>query len=291
MDTNSSAPANEIHHARSKRAADGNIDDNIVIRALCAVNLHSPDLATFVTTTTKTKIKQIMKLRILLCSLLAAGLATGVTAIAKEEKNLEAQAKVAKADAEKIALTKAPGGTIKESALEEENGKLIWSFDITMPDAKDITEVQVDAKTGEVVAVDKETPADQEEEAKEEAKEGKEKKGTKLEAQAKITKAEAEKIALTKAPGGAIKEGELEEENDKLIWSFDITLPDTKDITEVQVDAKTGEIVAVDKETPADQEKEAKEEAKEGKEKKEKKGEKKGKKSDKDDDDEKEEKN
>ena len=56
-----------------------------------------------------------MKLRILLCSLLAAGLATGVTAIAKEEKNLEAQAKVARADAEKIALNKAPGvGVVRE---------------------------------------------------------------------------------------------------------------------------------------------------------------------------------
>ena len=106
-------------------------------------------------------------------------------------------------------------------------------------------------------------------------------KESKLEAQAKITKAEAEKTALTKVPGGTIKEGGIEEEKGKLIWSFDITMPDTKDITEVRVDAKTGEIVAVDKETPADQEKEAKE----GKEKKHEKGEKKSKRGDKDDDD------
>ncbi len=37
-------------------------------------------------------------------------------------------------------------------------GRLIWSVDITTPDSKDITEVNVDAKSGEVIAVTKETP-------------------------------------------------------------------------------------------------------------------------------------
>ena len=99
---------------------------------------------------------------------------------------------------------------------------------------------------------------------KEEGKEGKEgEKATaaKLEAQAKITKADAEKIALDKVPGGTIKEGGLEEEKGKVIWSFDITTPGTKDITEVQVDAMTGAIVDIAKETVADQEKEKKEDA------------------------------
>jgi uncharacterized membrane protein YkoI len=100
-----------------------------------------------------------------------------------------------------------------------------------------------------------------------------------LEAEAKISKADAEKIALGKVPGGAIKEGELEKEKGKLIWSFDISTPGTKDITELQVDAINGGIVSIDKETVADQEKEKREEARE----------KKGKKG-KEDDDEKEEK-
>jgi hypothetical protein len=34
-----------------------------------------------------------------------------------------------------------------------------------------------------------------------------------------------------------------------LIWSFDLTTPDTKDITEVNVDAITGDVVSVEKET------------------------------------------
>jgi uncharacterized membrane protein YkoI len=81
----------------------------------------------------------------------------------------------------------------------------------------------------------------------------------KLESQATVTRAEAEKIALAKVPGGTIKEGELEKEKGKVIWSFDIATAGSKDVTEVQVDAKTGAVVSVEKETPADQAKETKE--------------------------------
>jgi hypothetical protein len=95
-----------------------------------------------------------------------------------------------------------------------------------------------------------------------EGKEGEKATAAKLEAQAKITKAEAQKIALDKVPGGTIKEGELEKEKGKLLWSFDIATPGTKDITEVQVDAMTGAVLDIAKETVADQEKEKKEDSK-----------------------------
>jgi hypothetical protein len=78
-----------------------------------------------------------------------------------------------------------------------------------------------------------------------------------LQAQATVTEAQARKLALTKAPNGKIESSELEEENGHLIWSFDISMPGTKNITEVQVDAKAGTIVGVDIETPKDQAKEA----------------------------------
>ena len=95
-----------------------------------------------------------------------------------------------------------------------------------------------------------------------EKEEGNEGKANKLEAQAKITKAEAQKIALDKVPGGTIKEGDIEKEKGKLLWSFDIATPGTKDITEVQVDALTGQVLDISKETVADQEKEKKEDEK-----------------------------
>ena len=80
----------------------------------------------------------------------------------------------------------------------------------------------------------------------------------KLQAQAKVSRPEAEKIALAKVPGGTIKEGEIEKEKGKLIWSFDIATPGTADITEVNVDAMSGEVVAIENESPAQQAKEKK---------------------------------
>lgn len=69
-----------------------------------------------------------------------------------------------------------------------------------------------------------------------------------LRAQAKISEAEAGKIALEKVPGGTIKETELEKEKGTLGWSFEIATPGNKDITEVEVDAATGAIVSVEME-------------------------------------------
>jgi|SRR6266850_1248993 len=94
---------------------------------------------------------------------------TGCVTEEKKELKLQAEAKVSRADAEKSALAKVPGGTIKEGELEKEKGKLIWSFDITTPGSSDIKEVQVDAISGQVISVETETAA----------AEAKEKKGKK----------------------------------------------------------------------------------------------------------------
>ena len=77
---------------------------------------------------------------------------------ADNHAKLQAQAKISKADAEAIAMSKVPNGTIKESELEKENGHLQWSFDMTTPDRKDITEVNIDAITGDVLNIGKEAP-------------------------------------------------------------------------------------------------------------------------------------
>jgi len=122
-----------------------------------------------------------MKTKHIICIAIAGAIAcAGFTQAFAEEKaekkdkqaKLEAQAKVSKADAEKTALAKVPGGKVKDAEIEEEDGKLIWSFDITKEGSKDITEVEVDAKTGEVLKSGTETPED---EAKEKAEEKEEK--------------------------------------------------------------------------------------------------------------------
>jgi len=95
-----------------------------------------------------------MKQHLGLCLLLATGLVAGCKT--ENKPALQEQAKVSKADAQATALTKVPNGTVKEGELEKEHGKLIWSFEINTPDTKDITEVNVDAITGEVVNIEHE---------------------------------------------------------------------------------------------------------------------------------------
>lgn len=106
--------------------------------------------------------------------MLALGLiAAGLTACVSEkhqEAKLAASAKVSKAEAEKIALAKVPGGVIKEGEIEKEKGKVIWSFDIATPGVSDVTEVQVDAMTGAVVSIEKESAAKERDEQREEEK-------------------------------------------------------------------------------------------------------------------------
>jgi uncharacterized membrane protein YkoI len=109
---------------------------------------------------TKTAFFTVLSGAILVGGLL--GCATGKDSEAK----LQAQAKVSRPEAEKIALAKVPGGTIKEGEIEKEKGKIIWSFDIATPGATDVTEVQVDAMSGELVAIEKESPAQQAKEKK-----------------------------------------------------------------------------------------------------------------------------
>jgi 3-keto-L-gulonate-6-phosphate decarboxylase len=62
-------------------------------------------------------------------------------------------------------------GTIKSSELEKEHGKMIYSFDVKTADGG-TTEVNIDAKTGAVIAVTAENAAD---EAKEKAEDKKHK--------------------------------------------------------------------------------------------------------------------
>jgi len=98
--------------------------------------------------------------------LIAALGATAAFAKEKEDDDsaLAAQATVSKADAQKVAQAKVPNGTIKESELENENGKIIWSFDMSTPGTTDTTEVNVDAKTGKLVNVETEKAGQEEKE-------------------------------------------------------------------------------------------------------------------------------
>jgi len=122
------------------------------------------------------KQKETMKSKRLLSSLLLLTTVAILSLAALTAADKKLTPKISKAEAKKIALAKVPGGKIKEAELEEEKGKLIWSFDIATKGTKNITEVQVDAITGAIVSVATETLADQKKEKQEDSQEKKEQK-------------------------------------------------------------------------------------------------------------------
>jgi uncharacterized membrane protein YkoI len=97
------------------------------------------------------------------------------TKVQKEESQatLMKEAKVSEATARATALAQVPNGSVKSSEIERENGKLIYSFDITVPGKTGIEEVNVNAIDGSVVGREHETPKSEKKEAAAEAKEKK----------------------------------------------------------------------------------------------------------------------
>jgi hypothetical protein len=93
------------------------------------------------------------------------GIAVVTFAAQPNEAELTKQAKITKAQAEKIALAKVPHGTVKSAEIENEKGHLVWSFDIAKPHTRDITEILVDANTGKIISIQTESPRDQAKEA------------------------------------------------------------------------------------------------------------------------------
>lgn len=81
-----------------------------------------------------------------------------------------------------------------------------------------------------------------------------------LAAKAKVTEAAAAATALAKVPGGKIASVELEQEDGKLIYSYDIKVSGKSGTEEVHVDAITGAVVGVEHEDAAAEKKEATEE-------------------------------
>lgn len=99
-----------------------------------------------------------MKIKTIVCSAVVAALLAGcATEKSESQAKLMAEAKVSKEAAQQTALAKVPNGTVKAAELEKEKGKLQWSFDVATPGTKDITEVNVDAMTGDVISVGKES--------------------------------------------------------------------------------------------------------------------------------------
>ncbi len=84
---------------------------------------------------------------------------------------LQKEAKISEATARATALKEVPNGSVKKYELERENGKLIYSYDISVPGKTGIEEVAINAIDGSIVAHEHETPKQERSEAAKEAKE------------------------------------------------------------------------------------------------------------------------
>jgi len=85
---------------------------------------------------------------------------------------------------------------------------------------------------------------------------------------AKISESVAAIAAQARVPNGKIEVVELERENGKLLYSYDIKTAGKSGIDEVHVDAMTGKVVGFVHESPSTEKKEAAEDAKAAKAKK-----------------------
>ena len=87
-----------------------------------------------------------------------------------------------------------------------------------------------------------------------------------LKAEAKVSMDAAKKTAMAQVPKGWVKSSELERENGKLLYSYDIATAGKSGIDEVHIDAMTGkQLGKVVHETAKMEKKEAKQDAKEKK--------------------------
>jgi uncharacterized membrane protein YkoI len=181
---------------------------------------------------------RVMSRKLLLTSLLVLGLvATLATAVRADDEDkadnkkpearakvrpneaesglqIVAQAKLSRQEAERIALARVPGGKVKAAELELEDGVLIWSFDVTLPDTDLMAEVAVNAVTGAVVKTELEAPKAEARQAKKEQPEAKAKpaKAERKEAKPKPKEAkpEAKKAKEAKALKAEAKERKAE---------------------------------------------------------------------------------
>ncbi|WP_391207109.1 PepSY domain-containing protein [Psychrobacillus sp. L4] len=155
---------------------------------------------------------------------------------------LQAKAKLTLDEAQVIALNKV-AGTVKDSELEDEDGVVVYSFEIKTT-AGDVNDVKVNAENGEIVKV--ENDAKDEENGTEEGSDGEENDDNiaDLQAKAKLTSDEAQVIALKEVPG-TVNKSELEDEDGVVVYGFEVKTA-SGDVKDVKVDAVSGKIVKVE---------------------------------------------
>ena len=91
----------------------------------------------------------------------AQGGAAQSVKVTEDKPGLLKRAKITPDSATKVAAAAVPNGKVTKGEIEEEKGKLIYSFDIKVPGKKGIEEIHVDPATGAVVGREHESGEDE----------------------------------------------------------------------------------------------------------------------------------
>ena len=74
-----------------------------------------------------------------------------------------------------------------------------------------------------------------------------------LQAADRVSRGRAETTALQLVPGGAIVSGGLEKDkSNKLVWAFDVSIPGSRNLKAIAIDAYTGVVLSNTLEAPED---------------------------------------
>jgi|RhiMethySRZTD1v2_1073278.scaffolds.fasta_scaffold4286353_1 uncharacterized membrane protein YkoI len=69
----------------------------------------------------------------------------------------------------------------------------------------------------------------------------------------RVSRGRAETTALQLVPGGAIVSGGLEKDKgNKLVWAFDVSIPGSRNVKAIAIDAYTGMVLSNTLEAPED---------------------------------------
>ena len=83
--------------------------------------------------------------------------------VKEEREGLLARATYSADAARQQALAQVPGGVIVESEIEEEDGRLLYCFEIKVPGQDGVTEVEIDAVTGALIGTEQEADDEEDE--------------------------------------------------------------------------------------------------------------------------------
>jgi uncharacterized membrane protein YkoI len=86
-------------------------------------------------------------------------------ALREERPGLLARARITEAEARSLALARVPAGRVVDAELEEEDGRLVYSYDLEVDGLPGRMDVEIDAMTGEVLGVEHEDEEDSEDDA------------------------------------------------------------------------------------------------------------------------------